>query len=161
MVHKGCAMRNSLINKNIVNLVSAIMIIIFVYTAVNKLKDYETFRISLRQSPILHQYSSLVSIIIPIGELFVSLLLIISTTRKAGLLLSAILMSLFTSYIGFIIVTSTNLPCNCGGVIKYLSWKEHLILNTILLILCLYAWILSRNSTKVLIAINRNRRTPA
>ena len=135
-------MRLQLNNSKIADIVSGIFIILFTYTAVNKLIDYRTFRIALVQSPILINYADFVSWALPVSELLVVLLLVFSPTRKAGLFLSLFLMAAFTLYVGYIMSFANELPCNCGGIMKALSWKQHLIVNVILIALATWAWLM-------------------
>ena len=66
---------------------------------------------------------------VPLTELAVAGLLFFVSTRGLGLKASFVLMILFTLYIGYMLVFTPHLPCSCGGVIKQLSWKEHLVFN--------------------------------
>lgn len=154
-------MKHIAFNKWVIEIVSSLLIILFIYTAINKIVEVETFRVSLRQSPILGKFALPISYVVPLVEIVIVFLLSFSATRKIGLLLSFLLILLFTIYIAYMLSTTSNLPCNCGGVIKLLSWQQHLILNIVLLIFSAIAWILSKKSNNVLIAINRHRRTPA
>lgn len=152
-------MRSLLKNSKTADIVSGIFIILFTYTAVNKLIDYSTFRIALVQSPILVNYADFMAWALPAAELLVVLLLVFSATRKLGLLLSLMLMIAFTLYVSYIMFFASELPCNCGGIMKALSWKQHLVVNVILAVLATWAWLIQR-SDKHFIAINRNSRTP-
>ena len=151
-------MRSLLKNSKTADIVSGIFIILFTYTAINKLIDYRTFRIALVQSPILVNYADFMSWALPVAELLVVLLLVFSTTRKTGLLLSLILMIAFTLYISYIMFFASALPCNCGGIMKALSWKQHLVVNGILIVLAAWAWIIKRRDN--IIAIIRKSRIP-
>lgn len=151
----GCNMRILLNNSKIADIVSGIFIILFTYTAVNKLIDYRTFRIALVQSPVLVNYADFMAKAVPAVELAVVALLVFSATRKAGLFLSLILMLAFTIYVGYLMFFASELPCNCGGIMKALSWKQHLIVNVIFIALAAWAWLQDKN----IVAINRNSRT--
>jgi hypothetical protein len=41
----------------------------------------------------------------------------------------------FTLYIGAIMTFNKELPCSCGGIISLLSWKEHLVFNSVFILL--------------------------
>lgn len=142
-----------------INIASGIFIILFTYTAINKLIDYPTFRIALVQSPLLEQYASIVAVAVPAAELIIVAMLVISVTRKTGLIASLLLMVVFTSYIGYLLLFSNDLPCNCGGILKALSWKSHLVVN--ILLVALAGWALfDVRKYKNTIAIARKSRTP-
>jgi len=80
-------------------------------------------------SPLLKDYSRLLSVGVPVIELCIALLLFIPATAKAGMTAGVSLLLLFTAYIIYMITTDPNLPCSCGGVIQQLSWKQHIVFN--------------------------------
>lgn len=121
--------------KIIVDIVSCLFIFLFVYAAVSKLLDIEKFRIQMGQSPILTAYANPLAWAIPVIEILISLLLITVRTRLAGLYASFGLMIMFTTYIILASRFSDYVPCSCGGVIENLNWSEHVMLNTIFIIL--------------------------
>ena len=122
------------------NVVSAVFIILFTYTAVNKITDYPTFRIALVQSPVLEHYADFAAVAVPVTELIIVVMLILNSTRKAGLWASFALMIVFTLYIAGLMLFAGSMPCNCGGILKLLSWKAHLVVN--ILLVCLAGWAL-------------------
>lgn len=137
---------------------SAIFIILFTYTAVNKIIDYPTFRIALVQSPVLEHYAAFAAIAVPVAELAIVALLIVATTRKAGLWASLALMIVFTLYIAYLMLFANSMPCNCGGILKALSWKSHLVVN--ILLVGLAGWSLfDLRKNSLTIGIARNKRT--
>jgi hypothetical protein len=142
-----------------IEIVSALLLFLFLYTSISKLKDHHAFQVVLAKSPLLGTYSVLLSWAIPAVEIITSALLFIPATRKRGLQLSFTLMLFFTTYIAYMILFASNLPCSCGGVLQELSWTQHLVFNIIFLLLNIFAlWHYRRN--ELFIAINRNSRTP-
>src|SRR5688572_25545563 len=140
-------------------IISATFIFIFVYTAVSKIISHDSFAYVLRRSPLLGEFSNFVSWVIPAMEIMISLLFIIPKFRRTGLSLSASLMSLFTLYIGYMLLFTPELPCSCGGVMNSLGWQEHLVFNICLTGLAFIGWRFSKTN-KDFIAINRISRTP-
>ncbi len=136
--------------------IAALFILLFVYTACSKLLQYEQFKGMLSKSPLISQYSGLLSIAIPITELIIAMLLFFPRTRREGLILSLLLMMLFTIYIAYMMLFSSHLPCSCGGIVQKLSWKQHLFLNLFLIVIAAT----TVNQHKVFIAINRGNRKP-
>lgn len=108
---------------------SGLLIFLFVYTAINKLKNHSEFIYTLRQSPLLAKFAAPVSWLIPLVELLISISLLFPERRKSGFLFYGILMSAFTLYVGFMFLFTPNLPCTCGGIITQLNWNEHLLVN--------------------------------
>jgi len=115
----------------IVELIAALLVFLFVYAAVSKMLDFGKFRYQLSQSPFITNISWWVVWAIPAGEITISLLLLIRSTRMAGLYFSFFLMLLFTGYIFIMLKYSSYLPCSCGGVLSNMSWKQHFIFNLV------------------------------
>ena len=113
----------------IVELISALLLFLFIYTALSKLLDFDKFKYQISQSPFITNISWLVIWSIPLAELIISICLIFKRTRSAGLYLSFFLMLLFTGYIFIMLKYSSYLPCSCGGVLSIMSWKQHFIFN--------------------------------
>jgi len=136
---------------------AALFILLFVYTASSKLMDLQRFRAVLDTSPLIGPYSKMVALLIPLTELITAALLVFPGTRKRGLVLSLILMVLFTLYLFYMILFTSHLPCSCGGVIQALSWSQHLALNITLTAMAAWAVFLH----KIFVATNRGNRKPA
>lgn len=141
------------------DIISALFILLFVYTATNKLLEHEGFKQVLSQSTLIGINASILSWVLPILELFTATLLFILSFRKWGLVGSLILMTLFTSYITYMILFAKNLPCSCGGIISQMTWQGHLIFNIFFTALAAIGLRLTLRN-KLFIAINRNSRTP-
>lgn len=123
----------------IVEIVSSLYILLFVYTAISKWLDFDSFKAVIAQSPLIGSYPLVVAGLLPVLELWVAGLLFFKYTRTAGLYAALILMVAFTGYIIYMLLYANHLPCSCGGVIKYLSWRTHLLFNTIWIVLVLIA----------------------
>ena len=130
----------------LIECISALLILLFVYTATSKLIAHNSFVFTLSQSPLLQQYSIPLSWAIPLTEMLISCFLFIPRLRKTGLLFSAFLMTAFTIYISYMIAFTPRLPCSCGGVIKSLTWKEHLLLNISFIVIAVFGWIMIKKN---------------
>jgi len=126
------------------NASSSLLFILFTYTAISKLADYDHFRYTLSTSYYTGKFASTLVWSLPIGELLVSGLLLFRKTRVWGLYGSFILMTTFTCYIIFMLSYDQHLPCSCGGVIKQMSWKAHLYFNIVFTIISLSALLLEK-----------------
>jgi putative oxidoreductase len=116
--------------KTFVEIISALLILLFTYTAISKLIGFEDFKYFLKQSPLIGESRvNFVSIALPAFELFISLLLFIPKQRMRGLWLSFITMTFFTIYIAYMLLYVPNLPCSCGGVLQNMTWTQHLYFN--------------------------------
>jgi putative oxidoreductase len=138
---------------------AAIYLLVFLYTGINKLWFHQEFQATLSRSDILSTHAIVLSWAIPIIEIVISILLFAPPTRKSGVIASLALMTVFTIYIGYMMLFTPDLPCSCGGIISALSWPQHLFLNIFLVLLGLIS-ILPPSRLKLFIAINRRSRKP-
>lgn len=113
----------------ILDLISVLFVLLFVYAAVSKFIEFDKFKIQVGQSPILTDFADYVIWVIPIVEIAISVLLMIPRFRLWGLYAAFCLMLMFTTYIVLILNFSKNIPCSCGGILGRLGWKEHLYFN--------------------------------
>lgn len=143
----------------IVEIIAALFILLFVYAAVSKLIDHKDFLYSLQNSPLLQPLASIFSWLVPCTEIAISILLFSPKRKEAGLLFSTFLMTAFTFYIAYMLLFIPHLPCSCGGVLKNMTWKQHLVFNSCFMLLAFIGWRISK-SNKDFIAINRISRTP-
>jgi hypothetical protein len=122
----------------VADIISSVVLILFLYAAISKLNEYHSFYSVLKQSPLLHRFAGIIARLLPITEIFIALLLFIPGLRPRGLYASFLLLIAFTIYLLWMVVFSPNLPCSCGGVIKFLSWWQHIFLNLFFILL---SWI--------------------
>jgi putative oxidoreductase len=101
-------MRNSKLNGRLVDIIAALLILLFVYTGINKLEDRQSFNRVLLQFPIITTYAGITSWSIPIAELIVATLLVFLQTRKIGFIVSVVLLSSFTIYTAGMLVSLPN-----------------------------------------------------
>lgn len=121
--------------KVLTDIICLLFILLFVYAAVAKLLDFDRFRVQIGQSPILTDLSGFMAVLIPVGEIAVAILLAIPRYRIFGLFCSFGLMVMFTIYIVLILRFSEHVPCSCGGVLQSMGWSEHLIFNSVFLLI--------------------------
>ena len=108
---------------------SALLLILFLYTAASKLIDHDRFVMVLKKSPLLQEVAGPVSWLVPLSELVVSLSLFVPAWRRYGFRAAFAMMTIFTIYIAYMILFTPHLPCSCGGVIRKMSWGQHLAFN--------------------------------
>lgn len=115
----------------LISSISYLFVLLFLYTAVSKILDYNHFKNLLRYSPLLRNSASIVAVFLPAMEILLVLFLLNPRSLKWGLYGSFILMILFTFYVGYMLafVSKQSLPCSCGGILKQMSWRQHLIFN--------------------------------
>lgn len=118
-----------------------LVIVLFVYTASDKLLNYYKFKAFLERLEYLENFSGILALAIPTAEILISVFLLFSRLRTGGLYAAFGLMICFTLYLVYMRVTRTGLPCHCGGAISKLTWLQHIWFNLGLLLM-LYASIL-------------------
>jgi uncharacterized membrane protein YphA (DoxX/SURF4 family) len=129
-------------SRKIVETISYLFILLFVYAAVSKLLTYERFILQIGASPILFPYARPLAILVPAVELLVGIALVTEKFRLAGLYASFALMLIFTFYIITILQFSEHIPCSCGGVLEFLGWRAHLFFNVGFVVLSVVAVLL-------------------
>jgi hypothetical protein len=145
-------------NRNtIVEVISALFILLFVYTGINKFIALNTLQYVLKEYPLIGNFPTAVAWGLPLIELFVAALLFIPKTRLRGLYASLILMTGFTAYLSYMLVFTPKLPCTCGGLLQKLSWPQHLIFNILFVLLSIIAIRLRRRNNDQ----SRNTEAPA
>ncbi|PQA89859.1 hypothetical protein B0A69_21945 [Chryseobacterium shigense] len=117
------------VKTRVVEFISYFFILLFCYASISKIMDFENFQIQISESPLLSAYAGFLPFAIVVLELIIAGLLCYRKTRNVGMIGSFILMLIFTGYIFYIIQTSENLPCSCGGILEKMSWNQHLIFN--------------------------------
>jgi hypothetical protein len=68
----------------IIEIISFLFVLLFVYAALMKLMDVEKFQVQLGQSPLLMAFAKPVSWVVPTTELVIAGMLLFSRTRLVG-----------------------------------------------------------------------------
>ena len=127
------------------DIICGLLILLFVYAAFSKLLAFGQFRFVLSRAPLTGNYSTLFAMLIPTIELIIAALLIMPSSSNAGLISAISLLIVFTTYLIFMVLTDPNLPCSCGGVIRHLSWKQHIAFNIFFIVLAIIGIYFQRN----------------
>jgi hypothetical protein len=121
-----------------IEIIVSLFIILFLYTALSKIFKYDDFVKQLGMSPFFRPLGDAkywLAVIVPLAEIGISILLMIPKTRLLGFYSAFVIMLAFTGYVIAILTIAAYVPCSCGGVIRQLSWTQHLILNTAFVLL--------------------------
>lgn len=129
-------------------IISGMLVLLFMYAAVSKLLDHENFVIQLSSQLNITFLPQLISYLLPAEEIFFSLLVVFEPTRKIGLYALLTMLTGFSVYIVCMLLGNKKLHCTCGGVISQLTWKEHLILNLFFIGLSIAGIILMNKESK-------------
>lgn len=133
-----------MLKKNMVDGITVLFVILFLYTGISKLLDYSVFKEQIATSPVLAPVASLIAVLLPITEILVVVLLAIPRWRLKGLYASSVLMMLFTVYITGILLFNKEIPCSCGGAIDSLSWNQHILFNVFFIVIGIGGLILEK-----------------
>ena len=112
-----------------------VFVCLMLYTAISKLKDYNLSREQMAMMPLLTPVAHIVVWSLPLAEIVIAALLFIPVTRLKGLYAFTTLMVFFAGYVSYMMIFYDHLPCSCGGFLEMLSWKGHLIFNSIVVLL--------------------------
>jgi uncharacterized membrane protein YphA (DoxX/SURF4 family) len=137
--------------------ISALLILLFLYASLSKFMDFYTFTGEMMNQPLPHPLSRFMIWFIPITEILMCFALLFERTRLLGLYTSFGFMTLFTIYSIFILFNFFGrIPCSCGGVIKKLTWKQHVVFNLFFMALSVWGIILQRRKIFKSITITQN-----
>ena len=137
--------------------ISALLILLFLYASVSKFLDFKTFFKEMDNQPLPNSWTPFLVWFIPCSEILLSLALLFERTRLLGLYGSLVLMGLFTIYAILILShVFPYVPCSCGGVIKRLTWRQHLVLNLFFVTLSVIGVIAQRKKSFHSIVLTKN-----
>ena len=137
--------------------ISALLIMLFLYASLSKFLDFHTFIGEMNNQPLPNSWTPFLVWFIPCSEILMCIALLFERTRLIGLYASLFFMSLFTVYSIFIILNFFGrIPCSCGGVIKRLTWKQHIVLNLFFVALSVSGIVLQRGKSFKSILITKN-----
>lgn len=125
-----------------------LFVLLFLYTALSKLMTFSFYLADLKESPILGNYSTFIAYTVPVWEIIVATGLLIGITRRVSLYLFLYTMVAFTLYISYMLLFSDHRPCTCGGVVRELSWPQHLVFNIAFIIMAIGAIIWDKQLNK-------------
>ncbi|RAJ10720.1 hypothetical protein LX64_00326 [Chitinophaga skermanii] len=127
----------------IIELIAAIFIVLWFYTGITKIMDFDETKVQMSRSPFIHDFSTFLAYTVPPFEVLVGILFIFKKTKHLAFLISFILMFAFTGYIYLMLTYAYDLPCSCGGIINKLNWEQHLYLNAVLTVLATLGYFLT------------------
>lgn len=116
--------------KIIIEIISSLLILLFLYASVSKWLAFKTFIGDMNNQPFPNWMTPYLVVIIPVLEVLIAVGLIFEKTRVPALYASFVLMMAFTIYTVAVLSHAFKyVPCSCGGVIKKLTWPQHLFFN--------------------------------
>jgi hypothetical protein len=116
--------------KIIIEIISSLLILLFLYASVSKWLAFKVFIGEMNNQPFPNWMTPYLVWSIPSIEVLIAVGLIFEKTRVPAFYASLALMSAFTIYTVTILLHAFRyIPCSCGGVIRKLTWHQHLYFN--------------------------------
>lgn len=107
-----------------------LLILLFTYSAVVKLMDFNGFKADMGRQPLPPWLQQSLIVLLPVTELGAAILLLTPKCKRTGFYVSAGIMVLFTAYVSLVLFGAfKDVPCSCGGLIHHLSWRQHMVFN--------------------------------
>lgn len=132
----------------IIEIISILFAMLFLYAAISILMDYTFFKRQVADFSVLKPITPFIAWFLPLSEIIVAILLFVPAWRLRGLYGAAALMILLTGYVIVLLNFSKRLP----GLIMvpdFLSWKQQLVLNCILLVVAVMGIVLQRKQHRL------------
>ena len=116
--------------KIIIEIISSLLILLFLYASVSKWLAFKVFIGEMNNQPFPNWITPFLVWSIPFIEVLIAVGLIFEKTRVPALYASLFLMLAFTVYtVAILLHAFKYIPCSCGGVIRKLTWPQHLFFN--------------------------------
>lgn len=116
--------------KIIIEIISSLLILLFLYASLSKWLAFKLFIGEMNNQPFPNSLTPLLVWSIPIIEVLIAVALMFEKTRLPALYASLALMLAFTIYtVAILLHAFKYIPCSCGGVIRKLTWPQHLFFN--------------------------------
>jgi len=111
-------------------IIVTVIFMMLLYASFSKYFDFAAFKRGMYNQPFPAWLSSVLIIFLPPIEIVLAILLTLEKTKKKALVGTIVMMTAFTLYIVAILLNFfPHVPCSCGGIIRALSWEQHLIFN--------------------------------
>ena len=116
--------------KIIIEIISSLLILLFLYASISKWLAFKLFIGEMNNQPFPNWITPFLVWSIPFIEVLIAVGLIFEKTRVHALYASLFLMLAFTVYtVAILLHAFKYIPCSCGGVIRKLTWPQHLFFN--------------------------------
>ena len=134
---------------NYILIITAILVILFFLTGMEKVWYHTIFRIQLYKQPLPGWTKDVLEWGLPLGELAVVGLLVYWRTMRWGLWVSAVMLLAFAAYTFYAASAPDGHPvCACGKLFSGLSWTAHFWVNMGLAAMAVAGALLHQRSAK-------------
>ncbi|WP_420866236.1 MauE/DoxX family redox-associated membrane protein [Chryseobacterium gambrini] len=112
-----------------------LLLLMWAYTFVSKVRNFDTFRRQINGAYILSSFGSSLPYILQLLHLSLVVLLIKKSWRKIGLITSLSVLLLYTGYLIYILKFAPSIPSSCISLYRGLNWNDQLWINLAVLTL--------------------------
>lgn len=124
----------------IADMMVALIFMMLLYASFSKYFDFAGFQRAMHNQPFPSWLREVLVVILPPTEIIAAILMAVDKTRIAGLTAAIALMTVFTLYIIAILFhLFPMVPCTCGGIIRLMSWSQHLLFNLFFIAIAIVA----------------------
>ncbi|WPU96494.1 hypothetical protein SNE25_13285 [Mucilaginibacter sabulilitoris] len=124
----------------IADIMVALIFMMLLYASFSKYVDFAGYQRAMHNQPFPSWFSDALVFVLPPMEIIVAILLAIDKTKVTGLKATVGLMTAFTLYIVAILLhLFPMVPCTCGGIIRLMSWPQHLLFNLFFIAIAIIA----------------------
>lgn len=138
-IKKRMIMRNGKRISNLsLQIITFILILMWVPVTIDKFWDLGEFHFILLNQPFPNWWADILYWLLPLLELLIVIFLVWPERKlqHLGMLLSTVLLTLFTSYIALGLLDAFDQrPCGCGSVLKSMTWEQHFWFNVFFIFL--------------------------
>lgn len=107
-----------------------LLIALLLYAGVSRLLEIKTFTDDINNQPFPNQLTPLFVYGIPAWQLLTAIALMFEKTRLVGFGSALAIMLLYATYNTLILANYFGrVPCTCGGMIRHMDWRTHLIFS--------------------------------
>lgn len=140
-------MKHKLPSNEVITFIPAVLLLmLWGYAAISKIAEYDKFVLQMQLAPVplMKFLGPILGWLVPLSELALVGMLLTDRFRSLGLLLSFGLLMIFEIYIAAMLLSRLELPCTCGGLISKLQWKEHLVFNSVFILISIFPFLYQR-----------------
>lgn len=117
----------------ITEIIIFLLVLLWAYTFASKIFDFDTFRRQIKGAYILSAGGAILAYLLQATHLGIIILLVNKNWRKAGLLVSLIILVIYTTYLIYVLKFAPSIPCSCISLMSGMNWNDQLYFNFIAL----------------------------
>ena len=114
----------------VLEIICFLLIALLLYAGISRLLELKTFTDDINNQPLPNQLTPLFVYGIPAWQLLTAITLMFEKTRLVGFWAALAIMTLYATY-NILILSNYfgRIPCTCGGMIRHMDWKPHLVFS--------------------------------